>query len=319
MRASSAWSWTVPLLMALSGCGADVPGVCKVKVAVDVPLLDHARMPTVIARLGGQPVALLLDTGAATSIVLSSAVDRFHLESDPDRTTFLTGIGGAALTHFASIRNLELGHGHARSLDLPISNSLPARVRDLPMLGMFGADFMSNYDVDIDVPHHHFAMYDLSGCRGAIQPVEVPYFTVPFRLEGDAIAVELKLNGVPIDAYLDSGASTTFITRADARRAGVTADKLAADPAISLLGVDGSPVKGHWHRFASLELGNERLSNFRLSVAPSAFGTTLLGDDFLRFNRVWISYPRQMLFIQPVSGNPIVHVAAAGGPDLPLR
>ena len=313
-----AFSLTATLLLALSGCGAEAPGACKVESAVDVPLLDHARMPIVVGRLDNRQVAMLLDTGAATSIVLSSAVARFRLDSDPDHVILLSGIGGTTQTHSASIHSLELGRGHAHNFDLPIATGMPASVRDLPMLGMFGADFMSNYDVDIDLPHHHFAMYDLVGCGEAIQPVETPYFTVPFRLDGTAIDIEMKLDGVPVEADLDSGAATTLITRADARRAGVTPDMLAADPVMTMIGVDGGPVAGRRHRFTSLELGNERFRNFRLAIAPSAIGMTLLGDDFLRLNRVWISYPRRMLFIQPATGNPIVHMAAAG-PAAPGR
>ncbi len=314
MRLSPAWCPAALLLLSMSGCGAGGPQSCKITVTVDVPLLDHARMPIVVGRLDDHQVGLLLDTGAAQSIVLPSAVDRFKLASASDRFTWITGIGGTALTHFASIHSLELGHGHVRNLDLPITGMTNISNRSqLPMLGMFGADFMSNYDVDIDLPRHHFGMYKLADC-GMIQPVETPYFTMPFHLEGTAIKVELKLNGVPVDAQLDSGAATTMVTEDDARHAGVTQDMLAADRSIGLTGVDGSPVQGGWHRFASLEIGNERLNNFRLAVAPSAVDITLLGDDFLRYNRVWISYPLQTLFIQPAAGNPIVHVATAQAP-----
>ena len=314
MRLSPARCPAVLLLLAMSGCGADGPQSCKVDVPVDVPLLDRARMPIVVGRLGDQQVGLLLDTGAAKSIVLPSAVDRFNLASDSDHLTWMTGIGGTALTRIVSIHGLELGHGHVRDLDLPVAGMTDmSNKSQLPMLGMFGADFMSNYDVDIDLPRHHFGMYKLAGC-GMIQPVETPYFTMPFHLEDTAIKVELKLNGVPVDAVLDSGAATTMVTEDDARRAGVTRDMLAADRSIGLTGVDGSPVQGRWHRFASLEIGNERLNNFHLAVAPSAVDTTLLGDDFLRYNRVWVSYPLQTLFIQPAAGNPIVHIAAAHAP-----
>ena len=314
MRLSPVWCPATLLLLSMSGCGAGGPQSCKVDAPVDLPLLDRARMPIVVGRLDGQQVGLLLDTGAAESIVLPSAVERFKLASASDRLTWMTGIGGTAMTQFASIHSLGHGHGHVRDFDLPIAGMTNISNRSgLPMLGMFGADFMSNYDVDIDLPHHHFGMYKLAGC-GMILPVETPYFTVPFHLEGTAIKVELKLNGVPVDAQLDSGASTTMITEDDAMRAGVTRDMLAADQSVGLDGVDGYPVQGRRHRFASLEIGNERLNNFRLAVAPSAIDITLLGDDFLRYNRVWISYPLQTLFIQPAAGNPIVHIAAARAP-----
>ena len=65
-------------------------------------------------------------------------------------------------------------------------------------------------------------------------------------------------------------------------------------------GTDARPIETRRHEFASLEVGDERMNNFRFEVATLATGRTLLGRDFLRFNRVLISYSRQMLFIQPV-------------------
>ena len=304
---SLAWSWTA-VLLALAGCGADAPGSCRIETAVDMPLLDHTSLPTVIGRLRGQPVALMLDTGAHDTVATSSAVDRFGLSVDPNNVITMSGIGGTVQTKSASIHGLQLGQGHAHDFDLPIATDLPEQIQNLPVLGLFGADFMSNYDVDFDLPRHHFGMYDLSGCGDAIQPVPTPYYEVPFRLEDTKIAIEIQLDGVPVEAVLDSGAGSTYITEADARRAGVTQDMLAADRVEHARGVDGFPVQGHLHRFASLELGAERLKNFPLLVASSAVGDTLLGDDFFRLNRIWISYSRRMLFIQPALGNPLFHM-----------
>ena len=107
-----------------------------------------------------------------------------------------------------------------------------------------------------------------------------PYFTVPFQLDGDAIKVEIRINGKPVEAELDSGAGLTYITRLDAQRAGVTAEMMAANPTETLHGVDESAVAGRRHRFASLEFGTGRLKNVPLTVAPSAVGVSLLGDEF---------------------------------------
>ncbi len=307
-------SVAIPLLAALSGCGGDAPGSCKVATAVDLPLLNRPGIPTVVGRFRDQPVALLLDTGAEQSMVTPSAVERFGLPSDPDHTQIMTGIGGTAMTRFASIHELGLGHGHARDFDLPIGPDLGGHVQNLPTLGLFGADFMSDYDVDFDLPHHHFGMYDLAGCGDAIQPVAAPYFALPFQLSDAHIEIEIRLNGVPVDAMLDSGTATTFVTAADARRAGITPDMLAADRVVHPRGADGFPVEGRLHRFTSVELGAERLRNFSLQIASSAVGITLLGDDFFRLNRIWISYPRRMLFIQPAFDNPVVHMVAAATP-----
>ncbi len=315
MRLPLACRLATLLLLSLPGCGTDDPGPCKVATAAAMSVVGHSLHPVVLGRLRGQQVALLLDTGAAGSVVTPNAVESFGLPVDRDNVLQLTGIGGSTLTTTATLHGLELGHGHVHDFDLPIGGgSLPDKVQGVPVLGLFGADFLSNYDVDFDLPHHRFGMYDLSGCGDSIQPVSPPYFTVPFQLDGDAIKVEIRINGKPVEAELDSGAGLTYITRLDAQRAGVTAEMMAADPTETLHGVDESAVAGRRHRFASLEFGAERLKNFPLTVAPSAVGVSLLGDEFFHLNRIWISYPRRMLFIQPAFDNPLVHVTGARTP-----
>ena len=179
-----------------------------------------------------------------------------------------------------------------------MAGNFPRPADGLPVVGAFGADFLSNYDVDIDVPRQHFGLFKATGCDPAMRPFDPPYFTVPFRLVNNHIALGVKLNGHPITAFLDTGASHTVIDLTDAAAAGTTPGSLHADQ-----------VEARRHRFGSLEVGDERLNNFQFDVAFLATGKSLLGRDFLRFNRVLISYPRRMLFIQlslptpPIKGN----------------
>ena len=63
-------------------------------------------------------------------------------------------------------------------------------------------------------------------------------------------------------------------------------------------GIDENQVDTRMHRFGSLEIGDETMRNFPFAVGD--VDATLLGDDFLRLNEVWLSYPLQRLFIHPV-------------------
>lgn len=253
--------------------------------------------------MNGRKVAFYVDTGAVTSIVTPDAVRQFALHRSFNGANMrLRGIGGSVEAPVVMIHSLVLGHGLARNIELPVAGDLGRPVQGLPVIGLFGADFLSNYDVDVDVPGHHFALYALQGCGSRIQPIDQPFFEVPFRLEDTKIVLELKLNGEPMTAFLDSGATRTTLTRGDARRAGVGRDAMAADRAGHAVGIDLNPVDMRLHRFGSLEIGNERMRNFPFAVGDTE--GSLLGDDFLHFNRVWISYPLQRLFIQPVSAAP---------------
>ena len=212
------------------------------------------------------------------------------------------------------MHHLALGYGHTSDIDLPVGTNMHGAVQGLPLLGLFGADFLSNYDVDLDLPKHHFAMYHLTGCD-TIRPFDGAYFEVPFHLDGTEILVDLKINGKPVTAQLDSGAAGTTITQDDAERIGVTDSLLSADLIRrKMVGVDTNQVEGTAHRFGSLEIGDERMNNFRFFVAPIQTEHTLLGDDFLHFNRVWISYARRRLFIQPAFSNRLVRLEPTAAP-----
>ncbi len=293
----------------LAGCDGGAP-VCRVEKLADLPLLAGRRIPAVEASLDGEKVALFIDTGAALSIITRSAADRFGLSGGAGGASMmLRGIGGTVFAQMATIHRLGLGQGIAREISMPIAGELGGPVEGLPVLGLFGADFLSNYDVDIDVPGHHFAMYALRGCGHAIQPVDEPYFEVPFRLDATKIELDLKLNGVPVTGFLDTGATRTLITPDEARRAGVTRQTLSLDRGGHMVGIDASPLQARLHRFGSLEIGAERMNNFPFVVADADIDEMILGDDFLHFNRVWISYPEQRVFIQPAMRDPMVHRA----------
>lgn len=293
------WPWLLLLGVLLGGCNADEDGRnCQVHLVASLPLLTGGPLPAVEASLDGRKVVFYVDTGAVTSLVTPEAVRQFDLYAGfSDGRATIRGIGGPVSVPIVTIHSLVLGHGLARNIALPVAGELGGPVQGMPVIGLFGADFLSNYDVDVDLPGHHFGLYDLQGCGRDIQPIAPPFFEVPFRLENTKIVLDLKLDDTPMTAFLDSGAMRTLVSRDDARRAGVTTQAMAGDRAGRAIGIDANPVDMRLHRFASLEIGSERMHNFPFAVGD--IDDSLLGGDFLRFNRVWISYPRRKLFIRP--------------------
>ena len=295
------------LLLALAGCADPGQQACKVETAADLRLLPIDRRVAVEASLAGQPVILYIDTGTFISSVTQGAADRFDLRPGPDTHYMpLNGIGGTTFASVVRVPKLGLGHGIASAQDLPVIDMPLKASSGIPVLGLFGTDFLQNYDVDLDVPGGHFGLYQPVGCGDDVKPFDPPLFELPFRFEGSEIVVTVRLNGVSVDAILNSGATRTTIGRLDAARAGVTDADLAADQAVGVSGIDRTVMKARLHQFHSLEVGDERLDNFRFVVAGLESGKTILGFDFLRHNRVFISYARRRLFIQPASGDAVI-------------
>jgi predicted aspartyl protease len=299
-------------LVLLSACADDGPASCRVNRVADLPLLPNAR-PMVTAMLDGKPVAVLIDTGGAISAVSQSAADSYDLVGT-DRYMTIGGVGNLERAPIVRVSNLGLGNGHARNLELPVLQNLPSKVDGIPFLGIFGADFLSNYDVDIDMPNHRFAMYTLQNC-GPIAPLDPPFFDLPFKLDDTKIDVDIHLNGALLHAIFDTGASITLVTQDDALRAGVHQADLLKDPFHRHKGDAHNEIDLWTHRFGQLDVGSESMSNFHFSVGNPEIEQTFLGADFMRFNRIWISYPHRTLFIQPNLKNPIVHLLAATPDD----
>ncbi|WP_428391392.1 retropepsin-like aspartic protease [Lichenicoccus sp.] len=286
----------------LAGCAttSNSPQSCKIGRLVDLPLLQGGKLPAVEASLDGQKVAVYIDTGAFVSIIDRKAAQHFNLRSGPEQGMVrLGGAGGTVNAPLVTIHRLVLGGGAARNLELPVAGALGPPVDGVPLLGLFGGDFLSNYDVDIDLPRHRFAMYVMQGCGNDPRPLGDAAFEMPFRLHETKVMLDLSLNGKPFSGFLDSGASHTLVSPSQAEAAGVTSADLAADRAGRAAGLDGNRIAAHLHRFASLTIGDETMRNVRLLVADTALNDIVLGDDFLHYNEVWISYPQRRLYIRP--------------------
>lgn len=292
----------------LAGCSDAGTQTCKIGLVADLPLVPGTRLPAVEATLDGQKALVYIDTGADLSVISRPAADRFDLRAGPEGGLVrISGIGGTVNAPVVKVPRLGLGTGVAHELELPVAGDLGGPVQGVPVLGLFGGDFLSNYDVDLDVPGHRFRMYRLQSCGSSMHPLEGPAFSVPFTLDNAKVVLDLKLNGKPVTGFLDSGATHSLVPISLARQAGVAAADMKADRIAGTRGIDENTIDARVHRFGSLEIGDETMKNFRFGVVDTDVDDMILGDDFLRFNHVWISYPLKRLFIQPVVPEQLGH------------
>jgi hypothetical protein len=78
-----------------------------------MPLEVRGNMLFVRAKIDGEPVTLLVDTGAERTVLTEAAVDRLHLPRDLQHATRTIGIGSAIATWDARLPNgLVLGDTH---------------------------------------------------------------------------------------------------------------------------------------------------------------------------------------------------------------
>jgi predicted aspartyl protease len=101
---------------------------------------------------------------------------------------------------------------------------------------------------------------------------------------------------------LDTGAQRSVIGRDLAGRAGVTQAMLDKDQSVTVIGASRNNAQVRLHRFDTIRIGSGVAHGAVLQVAPgsSALRDGLLGEDFLRRRRIWISdASHQLFFTEP--------------------
>lgn len=277
---------------AAADCVAPRAAGLAVRVLRDVPLVAVA--------IDGKPATLVLDTGAQDTILTPAAAGRLGLTGHYEYPRNISALGGgigsgeAATQHFA-----------AGPLDTPGFRVMIGEV-SLPDLegirpdGLLGADFLSQFAVDLDLPDGRLTLYR-PGCLAAQPDWPPPFATiVANRSLHDHLFFPVALDGRPLYAFIDTGAQRSVIDRSAALSLGVTPAELDHAPEAALRGAAAATVAAPLHRFARLRIGDIAVADPVLSVAPLGLDDAdiILGEDFIAPRRFWLSYAPPQIFVK---------------------
>ncbi len=116
---------------------------------------------------------------------------------------------------------------------------------------------------------------------GAVTQARVP------RADDTHYWADVTINGAPVKALVDTGATLVALTRTDARRAGLRLDALTYDHPIETA---GGVVNAARVRLARVAVGAIELTDVEGIVAPQGLGYSLLGMSYLgRLSRLEVT------------------------------
>lgn len=282
---------------------ARADAACVVRKVSELAVTFERGFVSVPAAINGAPVTMLVDTGAEASLVTPATVAGLRLPPDPQRRSTLVGTGGRITTQNARIATLAAGGLALRDLSLTVA-PLPASTA-APALaaGLLGADWLARHDVEFDLPHRRIALHRAAGCpRDHAAWGRAGYVAEATVLPGGLLALPVTLDGRKLRALLDSGANGSTVNIALAPRLGLDEAAVALDPVGRATGVAGETRATRLHRFRELRVGPAPTPYPRISLGPLGLDVAdmLLGADWLRSNRVWISYAEGRVAILPV-------------------
>ncbi|MFT8896217.1 MAG: retroviral-like aspartic protease family protein [Acetobacter sp.] len=285
----------IVLLIPLAGCARSIPSYsCPNSSFEELPFLPDTEFPVVQVRLNGHAAAMLVDTGAGRSVITPQAAEEFGL-SETGQSLTMHAVGSDVATPIVRVVTLQLGHLKAVEPTFLLA-AIPVRsVGGLPVAGLFGADFLSGYDVLFDLPHHRMVLISGNACiPNNVPPADRMAFPAA------RVLLPIRLDDRPLMAVLDSGSNRTTIP---VSLAGVQDALLEKDENVGTRGPDGQHLDAWLHRFGAIQIGTSINRDIELAIAPIRTPYALLGADFLRHRIVLISYRRGMAYL--LAENPI--------------
>ena len=304
--------------LALAGSAGAETAKCKLGRIAEWPLRAEYYRPVVAGEINGQKVGILIDTGAEVSLILRSAARRLGLTRGGAGRVF--GVGGEEHAEVTHVDEFRIGEAVRKNWRVLVAGE--GESGDIAVF--LGDPFFEQFDVEFDLAHKAVRLYQTKDCDGvslAYWAKTEPAGEVPLEA-GRGIRFTVSINGKPVRAELDSGASASLLSKPDAARLGVTPESPGVVPTACITDSGDSKRKlESWvGQFESFAIGNERIRNPRIRFAdlwsrtiytetgsrlPTRFAglpDMLLGADFLRSHRVLVSRSQRKMYFTYAGG-----------------
>jgi predicted aspartyl protease len=304
------------IALAMAGNATAQTPKCQLARIAELPVRTNHYRPVVEGAINGEKIGILLDTGSAHSLVLRSATARLGL-TRYETGSRAFGIGGETPVDYVHIDEFRIGQAVRKNWRVLVAGEHDFGAEFAVLLG---DDFLHQADVEFDLANNAVRLYQAKDCEGVSlaywtrEPVEIP-------LEpGPKIWLTIQINGKPVRAELDSGASGSILSSPEAARLGVTQESPGVVAAGCVGGVGRRTVDSWIAQFESFQIGNEIIRNPRLRFADMWQHTTytetgsrlpahfaglpqmLLGADFLRAHRVLVAHSQRKMYFTYAGG-----------------
>ena len=276
-------------------------GDCGTKPIGNIIVATLNRAPMVTLSANGKAVTLILDTGAERTVLTPDVAERIGAQRPSiEFQRHLRGIAGDLPTHEVELRSFAAGEVAIPWRRVLVAPVKMARVFPTPLDGLLGADALSDFDIDLDLPRHQMTFYQKQTCSTAAPNWAGPYTSVSTGVSrGERLFFPVQLDGHRLTAVIDTGSQFTVLATASARALGLTEGQLSRDRSVSTQGVAGEPLSSRVHRFGRLEVGALIIRNPEVVVTDLKLNEAdiVLGVDFLSSRRLWLSYGSRRIFV----------------------
>lgn len=310
------------VLFALLLCGlataAQAASSCKLIRIAEWRVNGQSSRLIVDGAINGQKVGVLLDTGTRYSFIQRASADRLGLVRQEARGYRAAGVGGETYVEYAVVDELKIGNATRKTWRVFVLGE-----HDLSAAYAFllGYDFFEQADIEFDLANNAVRLFQPQDCNDVPLAYWAPTGVSEVRLEPDhewpGILFRAGLNGMPVIAFLDSGTSSSVVSRLVAANLGVTPETPGTYAGGKIGGLGAGRPEAWIGVFQSFSVGAETIRNpnirfTSLEAAQSQTGShlasrrelrdMLLGLDFLRSHRVFVAHSQGKVYFSYVGG-----------------
>ena len=272
---------------------------CLYSQAATFPLTPDTK-PTIEVTINGAHVHFVVDTGAEFSAVSPEIILSLRLPQDRHRRTTINTVDGKETRANVILQRMEIADLKYDDRSMAV---MPLRRSDnlQPVAGLLGADILSDFDIEFDMPRRTMTFYHVSGCQFARPPWTGRYQTLrALQTQGGRLLFPIDIEGHPLTALFDTGADRVLLSRKAAESLGVTEAQFAADPTARVTSGGSGSTLVRQHTFALVKIGDEVFHHIPIGVAeielPEA--DLLVGAPYMKTRRFLLSYSTNALFVQ---------------------
>lgn len=290
----------------LAGC-ADDPACTTGPATTLAVRFPTGALPVVDASLNGASVPMVIDTGASASFVTPQAVRRVGLPVSKTKDITGYGAGGPTKSPTAEISDLRLGPHVQGRIRMPVTSLTDgATARQVYLGGVLGNNILGRFDLDLDLPRSRITMTPTTSCTRA--PAVAPASATaprPIRYRRAVTGspeFPVTIDGIRVEAILDSGSTRTVMPRSLFDKSGLAARASGPIATIGTLSAGGRLVPLRFYQLGDARIGGIAWSQPVIGVGGDTgrIGDFLIvGNDFLRYHRVVIHRRSHTLVIHP--------------------
>ncbi len=215
----------------------------------------YRRMTAPITINGKGPYFFVVDTGANQSVISRELAIEIGLT--PSESVELHGVAGVELTPTVMADRMQLGGRLQRDVKLP---TLPQSA--IGAQGILGIDYLKDKRINLDFRSHELNIEQS-------QYEDIPPFTSRVKARqrsGQLTIVDADLAGIPVSAFLDSGAERTIGNPALYDLA-VLKVQQGAFFDVPIISVTGKTIAGRIALLPVLRLGHVKLVDISVTFA----------------------------------------------------